>query len=82
MAFIPPLENDGILMAVEASDLKLDGTHLVVLSACDTGVGDIFQGETAECVSLRLPPRPPPGTEVHCRRVIIHELCHMVIDLE
>ena len=42
---VPATENDGIVTADEVGGLKLDGTWLVVLSACDTGAGEARAGE-------------------------------------
>ena len=40
-----PEPGDGLLLAADIAELNLDGTALVVLSACETGMGQVAAGD-------------------------------------
>ena len=42
---IPATESDGVLLADEVVSLRLEGTWLVTVSACDSAIGEVRPGE-------------------------------------
>jgi len=49
---LPAPFDDGIFVAAEAAQLNLQGTWLVTLSACDTGIGGVANGESLLGIKL------------------------------
>lgn len=50
---LPKEAEDGILTAEDVASMDLTNTHMVVLSACDTGLGDVYRHNSEGVFGLR-----------------------------